>query len=176
MSTEPKAAGKISRQAEYQRDYYQQNKEKKASQQMERYHRRRSTEEGLAESRKYARESMRKYRETHPEKTKAARKRAYDSRRRRALEIVSGEAKCVRCGCDMLDVLEVNHINGNGSKEARESTANLYDRILKGERATDDLEVLCRVCNALDYVERKCPEAIGRHRVIWDNSPKGGRK
>jgi len=39
--------------------------------------------------------------------------------------------------------------------------------LLSGARRTDDLEVLCRPCNALDYVERVFPEIAGLFSVSW---------
>ena len=42
----------------------------------------------------------------------------------------------------------------------------------KGERKTDDLTVLCRVCNALEYLEQKNPDMANRYTVIWDYTVK----
>lgn len=74
----------------------------------------------------------------------------------RAMQKISPELKCSRCGCDLIKLLEVNHINGGGGKERaiRRSTMILKD-IVRGVRKTDDLNLLCKVCNILHYVESK---------------------
>lgn len=77
-----------------------------------------------------------------------------------------GGALCVRCKCTELDFLEFNHKNGGGCKEWRESKKGMADRILKGERETNDIEVLCRLCNAHHYLESKNKSA-SRFRVQW---------
>lgn len=44
----------------------------------------------------------------------------------------------------------------------------MIDRLLTAKRGTDDLEVLCRICNALDYLQRKNPDSARKFRVQWD--------
>jgi len=78
-----------------------------------------------------------------------------------------GGAKCVNCGCEDFDILEINHIDGYGKKEVRRLGRSLYEEIYLGRRKTDDLNVLCRVCNALDYLMRKKPESAKRLKIIW---------
>lgn len=107
------------------------------------------------------------WRKKHPEKEKLARKRAYQNRKLRAIKTV-GEAKCNNCGCDEIQFLEFNHINGNGSREYRESNrSSMMDRLLTGKRGFEDLEILCRVCNALDYLSRKNGEQAKRLTILW---------
>ena len=57
--------------------------------------------------------------------------------------------KCVNCGCDDINALEFNHINGGGAEEFRTSHNNqaYYYDIVMGRRT--DIELTCRVCNAL---------------------------
>lgn len=61
--------------------------------------------------------------------------------------------KCVYCGCDDYDALEINHKNGGGYKEKKVKYNGSYRSflyaILNGSRPTDDLEIACKVCNAL---------------------------
>lgn len=66
----------------------------------------------------------------------------------RALHAVSktGAVECGCCGETDLRVLTVNHKNGDGRQETQAFGA-LRKRILSGERAVDDLEVLCFNCN-----------------------------
>lgn len=108
-----------------------------------------------------------KWRRENPEKQKLARQRAYNNRKIKAMELVGG-AFCVRCKCDELHALEFNHKNGGGSLEYRESNKKpIVDRILTMKRGTEDLEILCRVCNSLDHLERKIPDLKGRYQVRY---------
>jgi len=43
----------------------------------------------------------------------------------------------------------------------------LYKLIVDGMRAVDDLDLACRVCNALFFVEMKFPELKGRFQVKY---------
>lgn len=89
--------------------------------------------------------------------------------RRRALIIVGqGTIACVRCGCDRAELLEINHKNGGGRRDLVGKW--FYRSIVKLERETDDLELLCRPCNAIHYLEMKYgPLPI---RVVWEGGPK----
>jgi hypothetical protein len=64
---------------------------------------------------------------------------------------------CASCGCDFLPILEVNHKDGQGSKEYREigGAIGLYRAIVTGKRGTDDLEVLCEICNKFHYIKMR---------------------
>lgn len=78
----------------------------------------------------------------------------------KALQIVSNlkVPVCANCGCGDLRVLEVNHRNGGGRKEYKTLLGlgyNMHYAIVKRNRLVDDLEVLCKVCNAKHYVEHK---------------------
>lgn len=68
--------------------------------------------------------------------------------------IGKGKLECVNCGCDDLRVIEINHINGVGNKYRVANIKFLWD-VIKGRRPTDDLDLRCRVCNALHYIELK---------------------
>lgn len=72
-----------------------------------------------------------------------------------AFQIVSGEAvpRCRNCGCADLRILEMEHKNGHGLKVDGNAVI-LRRNIIAGRRKTDDLEILCKVCNAKAYVER----------------------
>ena len=109
------------------------------------------------------------WRRRNPEKHKLARKRAYLNRKLKALKAV-GEPKCRNCGCDEIDFLEFNHMRGDGCKEWRANKGNsMMDRILTFKRKTDDLEILCRVCNALDFLERKNKKSAKNFKITWLN-------
>jgi hypothetical protein len=94
------------------------------------------------------------HKDAHREKTRMDTKK-------KVLAIISKSANpfCVSCGCDDMRLLEVNHKNGGGGKEMGKGIANksmtFYRDITMLRRKTDDLEVLCRVCNAKHYLELK---------------------
>ena len=110
---------------------------------------------------------IQKWRVNNPEKQKLARKRAYMNRKLKALNLV-GIAKCIRCGCDEIDFLEFNHKGGGGCKEYKQGARiSIMEKILTQKRNTDDLEILCRVCNALDFLERKNQVASKGFSIKW---------
>lgn len=153
--------------AEYYAQYYQNNKDRIKSLNKKRYEDRRSTPEGLLSERARSLTHTKKYRAKNPDKITRARKSQYTSRRLKALEMIGG-ACCVYCGCDVVSFLEINHKNGDGCKEWKKMGAGIVDRLLNGTRTTDDLEVACRVCNNLHYLQLKDPEAAKGFKVIWN--------
>ena len=68
-----------------------------------------------------------------------------------------GNPVCANCGCDDARFLEINHINGGGTKELHkgQKTNSFYLDIYSGRRKTDDLNLLCKICNALHFLELK---------------------
>lgn len=96
------------------------------------------------------REKNRQYRKDHPENgLQHTREQRY-----RALEIVGkGILKCVRCRCDDCRLLEINHKHGGGAKDQKGNRFNCD--IISGRRSTDDLEILCKPCNAVHFLELK---------------------
>lgn len=118
------------------------------------------------EKRDRATQHTRSYRSRHPDRVKLSRSNVYQKRKLRMLNILGG-AFCAKCGCDEIGFLEINHIEGGGSKEIRANKASLTDKILSGERSTVGLNVLCRVCNAIDFLIRKNPKATGKFITEW---------
>lgn len=112
-------------------------------------------------------EAVRQYRLRNPDRVKDARKLQYTARKRRAMEILGG-CQCCNCGCDEIRFLEINHIHGGGCVEFRERGNRIIDDLLSGKRTSKGLNVLCRVCNALDYLARKNPDAAAAFTVKWD--------
>jgi DNA-directed RNA polymerase subunit M/transcription elongation factor TFIIS len=120
-----------------------------------------------------------KYADTHPERKKTMVE--YDKkygRERRAIQktrmrkvvfnlISNNNPICANCGCDDERLLEINHINGGGRKEYNngKNTAKFWWSIYMGRRKTDDLNLLCRVCNALHYHESKFGKLP--YKIIW---------
>ena len=64
--------------------------------------------------------------------------------------------QCKGCGIKDIRILEVNHKNGNGTKELKECGGSnvLYRLIAQGKRQTNDLELLCANCNVLYEYKR----------------------
>lgn len=86
-------------------------------------------------------------------------------RRRAVLLVGRGVLSCVRCGCDRVELLEINHKNGGGGKELRGLGSKWHRMIAKLERSVDDLELLCRPCNAvhaLELIHGPLP-----YRIVW---------
>jgi len=150
----------------YLKQYYEKNKERIAQRNKENYQKRRATTQGLKQHRKQCSEATKRYRERHQKRVKESRKQTYINRRERAFQII-GSTKCERCGCDEIQFLEINHKNGGGCKEYSQLGNKLIAQILRGERTIEDLEVLCRICNSLDYLERKDPDSAKRFKISW---------
>lgn len=105
----------------------------------------------------YNEKVSKEYYQKHKEKIKAYKKEYYQRKALRieALEIVGKHIlKCFNCGCDDIRVLQINHIDGNGSKEFREvGSKRFYRNIIDGLRSTKDLNILCKVCNVAHFVK-----------------------
>lgn len=77
------------------------------------------------------------------------------TRRSVLLLVGNGDVHCVRCGCDNPSLLEVNHKDGGGAKEIKGRSQQFYRDITSLRRKTDDLELLCKPCNAVHALELK---------------------
>ena len=82
--------------------------------------------------------------------------RSYCADRRRiirhyVIDLLGGH--CVGCGEADWRVLQVNHINGGGRAESRSS--NIYEKIYKGKRVLDDLDLRCANCNVRYEYDRR---------------------
>lgn len=110
--------------------------------------------------------SKRNYRQ-HPELMKLRGIQKRERERKLVLEKIAKDnnlpLRCP-CGCDDISLLQVNHVNGKGAKEFREKGGahNFYRKILRGERSTKDLNILCQVCNWSYYAQLKS----GHHWTI----------
>lgn len=94
--------------------------------------------------------------------------------RRRALFKVGGsiKPKCIRCGCDDSRLLEINHKELVGRN--REHTGHgFFTAIVNGTYQVIGLEILCRPCNAIHYLEKKLGEPLPI-KVIWYGGGKHG--
>jgi len=144
--------------------YREKNKEKIKRKQQENYQKNR--EAVILRTKKYREEHLGWYKEYH--------KNWYAKIRLEVLAKVDPALKCAMCGCDDTRFLEVNHIKGGGRKERiayrngkQYESHNMILLIHNGKRGLEDLNLLCRVCNSLDHLERQ----FGKTglRVVWDN-------
>ena len=120
------------------------------------------------ELKEYSKKYSREHRDCLREKTREWRSKNRDrvamwgkKKRMEVLNIVSNNnIVCDRCGCNDIRLLEINHKNGGGSKETKrgKSIYKFYAEIINGKRKTNDLELLCKVCNAWHYLELKYGE------------------
>lgn len=75
--------------------------------------------------------------------------------RKRAIDKLGGP-RCRECGCDVYDILEINHVNGGGNVDRKENgmvSGKLWRAIALELRDLSEFEVLCRMCNQKHYVE-----------------------
>src|ERR1041384_5407759 len=85
-----------------------------------------------------------------------------------------GCIRCVVCGCNNINCLEINHKYGGGNKERKiygknaKSNHNhpFYKDIMSGKRSIDDLEIRCKPCNGVHYLETKFN--IHGFKIIWN--------
>jgi len=145
------------------RAYREKNKEKLKKQKKEHYQK---NKEAILQK-------VKKYSQEHGEQIKKYLTQYHKKTRLQVLAKVDPEMKCAMCGCDDTRFLEVNHIKGGGRKEQRgfkeedhDFSHNIISLIYKGKRGVEDLNLLCRVCNSIDHLER-----VYGHtglRVVWD--------
>lgn len=99
------------------------------------------------------REQDRQYKTIHRERLRERNLKRSRLRRQKVLEKLGG--KCVYCGCDNPEALEINHINGNGLSEYRtRGCYHIHKEILNGTYP-HPVELTCRVCNAVHYLKMK---------------------
>ena len=147
----------------YNRAYREKNREELLKKQREYYQKNR--EKLLQKSRSYAQKNTTRIKEYLKE--------YYVKIKLEVFARIDPAMKCAMCGCDDIRLLEINHIKGGGNKEWKRmrgvnhsSNQNLTMLIQKGKRGTEDLNLLCRVCNSIDHLER----VYGNTglRVVWD--------
>jgi hypothetical protein len=94
----------------------------------------------------------------------------YRRLRDEVFEILGG-ARCIECGCDVRELLEVNHIEADGAHERKQlgkQPLSLYQDIRAARVDKMRYNVLCKVCNALHFVQTV--RGIQGHRVVWDGA------
>lgn len=98
-------------------------------------------------------------------KSKKIRKDWSVKERIKTLKCIDKNLKCIRCGCNDIRFLEINHKNGISHEERKESK-HIGKAIVKGWRKTSDLEILCRPCNHIHYLEMKF--GFVPLKVVWE--------
>lgn len=79
-------------------------------------------------------------------------------RKLRALDLCGGR-RCIKCGCDDVDLLEFNYIPGGHSKLRKEGklpgSGWLHTQLLDGRVNPKLFDIRCKVCNVAYYLELK---------------------
>jgi len=145
------------------REYYKKNKKKLNRQAREHY--RKNSKKIIKRTTKYHHE--------HKEERKKYYSKYYQDIRLKVLSRVNPEMKCAMCGCEDIRFLDVNHIKGGGNKERKllskddnYVSQNMILLIHNNKRGIEDLNLLCKACNAIDHLERE----FGKTglKVVWD--------
>jgi hypothetical protein len=101
---------------------------------------------------------------------------SYWRRRLRVIKLLGG--KCCRCGNSDARVLQINHVNGGGSKETQigkgeMGSSNFLIDIDKGRRSINDLNLMCANCNILYEYEVGRRYGLGKYRKLINAEGKG---
>jgi len=113
-----------------------------------------------------------RYTQRNTTSVKEYQKGHHQKKRLEVLAKIDPSMKCAMCGCDDTRFLEINHIKGGGRKEHKgrkkidHSSTNFVMLIHKGKRSVEDLNLLCKVCNSIDHLER----VYGKSglRTVWE--------
>jgi hypothetical protein len=114
-----------------------------------------------------------KYHHEHKEERQLWYAEYYQDLRLKVLAMIDPDMKCAMCGCEDTRFLEVNHMKGGGNKERKRlgkegnyESQNMILLIHNNKRGIEDLNLLCRACNAIDHLER----VFGKTglKVVWD--------
>ena len=74
--------------------------------------------------------------------------------RKKAITILGGP-KCVRCGCEVYPLLQINHIDGNGAHDRKVNgmvSGKFWRAVALELVPLSNFEVTCRLCNQLHYI------------------------
>lgn len=127
------------------------------------------------------REYMRKYRKLHPDKFRESQLKYKHSIKGRIATIKERHklrdrvifalgSRCVRCGFNDKRALQIDHLNGNGTKERKKynSLKLYYLHVLKN---LTDYQLLCANCNWIKRSEKhEYPHSIDYLTVMNINS------
>jgi len=85
----------------------------------------------------------------HTERCECAR-RVENKLRKEVIDKYGGYCFC--CGEINIDLLAIDHINGNGNKHRRTISGDDFYRVLRDSDVSNDLQVLCHNCNSGRYI------------------------
>ena len=121
--------------------------------------------EHMWEYMKLYRERRKQSSDYNPEEERRRWREQHKKVREKAMNRLGGR-HCVNCGCVEFSILEINHVNGGGRMELkRRQNRQLYRDIVNDKVDLSEYNVLCRVCNALHYVQDIL--GIEGHQVLW---------
>lgn len=101
-----------------------------------------------------ARDTTQRWKKKNRKRVIEANKTRHYNLRFKALKKISNSLCCENCGCDKYELLEINHIKGNGNKERKGTqSGRFYMDIAKMENPTKHFNILCRPCNHIHYLE-----------------------
>lgn len=101
----------------------------------------------------------------------------HEYRERALLVVGGGQITCSACGFNDARAIDINHKNGNGNKErvllskGSKGSMMFYRKICSGKRNTDDLNLLCRNCNWIDWIERQRSQRTNPQVLVIDMLP-----
>lgn len=133
------------------------------------YAERYNTEEKLEANRAYKRKWIANKRKTDPKYNITKMEREYRGRLKMRVMNYLGGAICCNCGCNVIEILEINHIYGGGRRETNNYKGGykqFYRDILNGKLKRENYNVLCKVCNTLHYISNI--KGVRGHKVIWN--------
>jgi len=91
----------------------------------------------------------------YTKKTKGESQKAYNLKFKNAVYEILGK-KCVKCRYSDIRALQVDHINGGGTKERKTIKGNYYSYILKEiANNPNKYQILCANCNWVKKYENK---------------------
>ena len=78
-------------------------------------------------------------------------------RKLRIETLIEYGGKCVKCGIDDLDVLDIDHVYNDGAKDRKKNlfAYNLYRELKKKGYPKDRYQILCKNCNWKKEIERR---------------------
>lgn len=101
------------------------------------------------------REYLKKYRQQRLRKYRREYMKDYYHRWRAAVLERIGDSKCARCGFDDPRALQIDHVNGGGTKRERRWDCTYWRRLALApdEEIVGVYQILCANCNFIKMVE-----------------------
>jgi len=93
------------------------------------------------------------WRREHPDKAKEYERKSRGRYKKIIMDLLGG--RCVRCGINDWRVLQIDHVNGGGTKEKKRYGGNGYyiHIIRKLKEGSKDYQLLCANCNWIKKYE-----------------------